>query len=1004
MRILILCLFISLLGVSCKSHKQNTPTIFNGESQFTSFTVDGLPHVVVDSAWKADLFGNHRAVVKVESMDQSKNIAVDLLWRRPDLRPETKKIIVVAAKNGKEIKNVSIKELIAEKGKIVFEATEGTSIYFIYYLPYKFRKGYSDARYGKSWNDYLPPVYEAEKAWLASLPITLNNLPKAKVLRFESRTRFDSFTPMGLIASKTEKEALRKKHSSAAVIFPEDRAFPIRLKNNLPIRWVQNGAANVFNGQAMKNEYYVWQLGIWAAHQKLNNVRLSFSDFQNGSAKINKNEITCFNQEGTNWDGKPLNLKVDIPKDDVQALWCGIQIPENAVKGLYKGKVTLTADGIKSQTIDVNILVKDQVLADKGDADLWRHSRLRWLNSTIGEDDKPVTPYNAIQINNNILEASGKTIKLGRNGFPNSIQINNREILAKPIQFIIETDKGELPFETKDFIYNKKEDGLVQWTSNLSQNGINLECIAYLEYDGYLRYKIRMSSSTKINIRNIKTISTYSPYASKYFMGIGYKGGLLPKVHHWNWEGPYDSYWVGNAKAGLHVEFRGGTYHGPLLKDYKTEPTPSWYNQGKGSVSVNSTSQNEAQVITSTGNFELNETGKSFELSLLITPVRPLNTSKHFSERYFQANPKGFEKAASEGANIANIHHAQKLNPMINYPFLVQDSLIKFIETQHQKNRKVKLYYTVRELTNYAEEIFAFNSLNGEILEPGVGYGLPWQMEHLIDGYKPAWYTEMPGETSDASVVTSGFSRLINYYLEGLRWMLENYKIDGIYLDDVSFDRSVMKRMRKIMETYRPGALIDLHSNTEYSIGPANQYTDYFPYIDRLWFGEHFWYNKMTADEWFVTFSGIPFGQMSEMLQDGGNRYLGMVYGASGRHSYGAISPIPVWQLWDSFGIKDAKMLGYWDEDCPVKTNQPNVKATAYVKSDKTLISIGNFDDKVHEIELAIDWKQLGLDQNSCSINAPYILDFQEQKIINLNDKIKIDPKKGLLLIVSKQR
>ena len=69
----------------------------------------------------------------------------------------------------------------------------------------------------------------------------------------------------------------------------------------------------------------------------------------------------------------------------------------------------------------------------------------------------------------------------------------------------------------------------------------------------------------------------------------------------------------------------------------------------------------------------------------------------------------------------------------------------------------------------------------------------------------------------------------------------------------------------------------------------------------------------MRPDEWFVTFSGIPFGQMSEMLQDGGNRFLGMVYGTTGRHSYSKYSPAPVWALWKSFGIEEAKMLGYWD-------------------------------------------------------------------------------------------
>ena len=39
-------------------------------------------------------------------------------------------------------------------------------------------------------------------------------------------------------------------------------------------------------------------------------------------------------------------------------------------------------------------------------------------------------------------------------------------------------------------------------------------------------------------------------------------------------------------------------------------------------------------------------------------------------------------------------------------------------------------------------------------------------------------------------------------------------------------------------------------------------------------------------------------------------------------------------------------MLGYWDPDCPVSTSDPDVKATAYVKDGKTLVSIGNFAGK----------------------------------------------------------
>lgn len=157
----------------------------------------------------------------------------------------------------------------------------------------------------------------------------------------------------------------------------------------------------------------------------------------------------------------------------------------------------------------------------------------------------------------------------------------------------------------------------------------------------------------------------------------------------------------------------------------------------------------------------------------------------------------------------------------------------------------------------------------------------------------------------------------------------------------------------------------------------------------------------MTPDQWFVTFSGIPFGQMSEMLQDGGNQYLGMVYGATARHSYGQFSPAPVWDLWKEFEIEKAKMLGYWDADCPVSTNDAEVKATAYVKSDKVLISIGNFSDRDKEIKLTFDWEKLNVDPSKVKLEAPVVKDFQECASFSLDENIPVKSKKGWLLILS---
>lgn len=972
----------------------------DGDSQYRSFAPDGIPFVVADSMWQADQHGNHRAVVQVDGAQGRNAVQVRLPWRRPDLRPETKKVVVVDARSGKEIRNVRVSDFSAESATVAFEPVAGDGLYYVYYLPYKYRKGWDDARYGNPWNDYLPPVYEADENWKNSLSREIHS---AKVVRFESRSRFDAFTPMGLAATRRETDSLKNVYAGNPVLFPEDRAFPIRLTNSLPARWVKTGAKKGFSGVAQRNEYYTWQIGVWAARQDISEVHLAFSDLSNGKETIPKENITCFNQEGINWDGKPIKFTVNVPQGKVQALWCGVQIPETAASGVYKGNVTFTCAGGDTRNIPLEICVTKEVLADKGDNDLWRHARLRWLNSTIGMDDNPVKPYTAMQLDGRTITATDKTLQVDGNGLPASIRVNDREVLAAPFRFVVTTDRGPVAFEAQNVSLQKKADGLVTWTASCRREGISFESEASMEYDGYVHYNLKVSSSTPLPVKDIRLETDYTPYASEYFMGTGFSGGFRPASYRWDWKGPWDSYWMGNAKAGLHVEYRGGSYHGPLLNDYKPAPPRAWANGGRGTVCVSGNKGEKALVVASTGADTLRAEPSQYEFDLLITPVKPVDSRKHFSERYYHAPHTGFDKAAEEGANIINIHHAQKLNPVINYPFIVQDSLKAFIRHEHEFGRKVKLYYTIRELTNYATEIYALKSLNHEIFAPGVGYGLPWHCEHLIDDYRPAWYTELPQETADAALVLTGFSRWINYYLEGLRWMFQNYDLDGIYMDDVSFDRPVMKRMRKIMEQYHPGALIDLHSNTGYSVGPANQYTGFFPYVDRLWFGESFRYNQMRPDEWFVTFSGIPFGQMSEMLQDGGNRFLGMVYGATARHSYGAYSPAPVWALWDSFGIGEARMLGYWDEDCPVRTSDPEVKATAYVKADQVLVSVGNFSNQDKTVTLSFDWNALGMRPDQVTLEKPEVADFQTAGSLQLQAPIPVKSKEGCLLLLKRK-
>ncbi len=389
-----------------------------------------------------------------------------------------------------------------------------------------------------------------------------------------------------------------------------------------------------------------------------------------------------------------------------------------------------------------------------------------------------------------------------------------------------------------------------------------------------------------------------------------------------------------------------------------------------------------------------------FNFNLLLTPFKTVDTKSHFTTRFYHAF-KPIADIVATGANTVNTHHANSVNPYINYPFLRPAEMKSYIEEAHERGMKVKIYNTIRELSNRAVELFALRSLGDEIYSPGPGGGFSWLQEHLGSNYIAAWFVP---ELRDAAIINSGMSRWHNYYLEGLNWLVRNVGIDGLYIDDLAFDRTTMKRLRKILDRGRPGALIDLHSANQYNprdgfASSANLYLEHFPYVNRLWFGEYFDYNS-APDYWLIEISGIPFGLMGEMLQDGGNAWRGMIYGMTNRLPWSGQNPARLWKVWDEFGIEEARMIGYWSPACPVKTDHADVLATAYVKEGAALVALASWAKEPVRCRLTLDWKSLGIDPEKARILAPAIDDFQPEATFRPSDPIPVEPGKGWLLVI----
>lgn len=936
------------------------------------------PHTRGDGSM-IESMGSHRARIIVSG--QSEAVWVRIPWRRRDRDADQKGISFMDAKTGKRIDNVLCVDINREYGDIIFQPTSGAGKYYVYYMPYSysFNEGIGDYQLY-----YNKPKDTADPAWvqrngLSKGNLDLSKLPQAEVPEIQARTEFDRFDPMEVCATKAEIEKLIADNPfKSYLLFPEDRLNPIRMKDDLPLKWINSSPSAEFSGKACKNEFYPFQIGLYAVKKRLFRVGVDFTDLKtNDGHAIPASAIRCFNSGGIDANGKLFKRAISVPQGQILPLWIGVQVPKDADPGTYEGIVTISPRDAEQTKVKVALEVTNHVLEDCGDSELWRHSRLRWLDSTIGIDDEVSAPYTPVKVKDRTVSVLLRDMRFAENGLPESIVSSGHEILAGPVTLTAETESAPLAWKVGKASVVKTVPACVAMESEGSIGDIKVKSDWKTEYDGYTLIDITMVAPHDIDLKTILLEVPFKHEFTTYLMGLNNRGGYRPAG---DVTGLDNLVWLGSVEAGMQCDLRGTGWDLPTVTRGITD------------------SGDTVTFFADTGaiNLKAGEERK-FSVVLLATPLKPL-TPDHWDWRYHQVWKGVMDpgEAHDQGIRVLGVHHANNLNPYINYPFLTPEKLRAYTDDAHSRGMKAKFYYTLRELSTYAVELWAFRAVEPNMF-PNTNQrgGCAWLREHVSDDYDRAWTSWSAGtDITDAAIRTTGNSRLMNYYLEGLNWLVKNLGDDGLYIDGLAYDRIGMRRVRKALDNTKPGALIDLHEGR--TCIQANNYLQFFPYISSIWFGELFDYEEK-PDYWMTEVSGLPYGLWGEMLGYG-NPWRGMVYGMTGRIGWGGDS-VGIWKLWDEFGIKDSKMIGYWENDCPVKTGRDDILATVYVKKGKTLISIASWASEAESnCKLTIDWAKLGLTPSK--LHAPAVAGFQEERMFSATEEIPTPKGKGWMLIV----
>ena len=550
----------------------------------------------------------------------------------------------------------------------------------------------------------------------------------------------------------------------------------------------------------------------------------------------------------------------------------------------------------------------------------------------------------------------------------------------------------------------------VAWQMGASglEGALRMTVHGSFEYDTEMRITVRLeaigrvaaanafsNTSGQVRLDDVALHLPVDPELSTFLMGFGHHGRRRKRAsalsassrgvlgyHPWEWERGTGAHlvWLGDVRGGVRLKLAGPSqaWDSPMHRVTAAElHTLSWHNHGAGKASIFV----DGRVQVQTGPMTL-VPGKpvDFVFELLLTPCQPLQPRlvQHWHEHYTQqgypaAKQEPLAAIARRGANVINYHQGIGVNPYINYPFVrrAMQRLAQQVALAHEHGLRAKAYYTIRELSNHAAELWVLRSLGSEVLRGGAGMaGDPWLMEHLLggSGYAPCWHNALDGDDYDAAICNKGLSRWANYYVEGLGELLREGGLDGLYYDGIDFGIETIRRVRAVLQRERgTRGLLDLHSgnnnNPNYkgrfgSVSPALQYMGVFPHVDSLWFGEGYDYNQESADYWLVEVSGLPFGLPGNLMCDSGYKgaapWRGMLYGTMGRHctyadndGFGKVLARPdrLWALLDVLKVDNASMVGYWEQTTPVRVQGcTDVRATSYVRHGHlTLIALASW-------------------------------------------------------------
>ena len=891
-------------------------------------------------AFNLDIWANR----VVFSIDESGEVAFgQAFWRRSALSVRIKGLKLLSAETNEEITDARLIHYDQEKVVIEFRPVSGPGEYYLYYGAYE------------------PVLFEPSQEWLKKAQET-TSVVEARSLRIEARTRFDNFYPMEIVPLKDELEKLLSNFPAAGyLVFPQDRDQCIKMYHEIPACWVFAEPDTDFVLKADRNEYRVFQIGVWACRAELADVEAEFSDFKSltGNSSIPADWFGCLTLTSrikSRYLSRPTG-PYRIDKGQVRALWCGIDLPTDVAAGKYSGFITIKPKNQPATKVPVSLIISNDIVEQRGDLDSWRLSRLRWVESNIGLENEIFPPFKPLEFSEDQQSIStwGHTLILNKFGMPAKIRFGDEDIIAYPATLTFGPDSKQYKWRKSQCRFTEVTDDHVSWFGEAESGQVKLLVDGRIEFDGLIVITLKLETKKECSVDDLTFDLSWHKEHAELAAGMGYRG-RRERDRIWRSIERQSSFfdpslWLGSIKAGL------------VWITWETKP---WEDASRIDAATVTEKDDKVVLQLNLGSHKISpDRSWSIQFALRPTPVKPVD-QRHWQFRYFHpgsaftlypdGTPQSFLKDDCKRLDWLTDSGVKRLNlhdwwgPCCNYPrqWDGPDNLSRLTKEAHTRGIYVKVSESGREISTHAPEYWALISIGhadgiykiSDRIDPDPvpTFQDAWKEAHLPEGLSslyPAW-TRLHDGLIEHTTPLPLSTRNGNFYLESMRYMVENFGVDGAYWDGAVGQtlggREIAKRLWTIFKKVSPNAVIDDHHGTTLSDSLVTGNSLMFGFVDSVWHGEGACYGMFDPWDWLVEVAAVPFGVPSEML--GGEDYLdrGMLFGIWPRMAWaaGTEKQQKLWAFFDTFGIEQATMLGWWTKDNGVIIDRPDTYVTVF--------------------------------------------------------------------------